>query len=137
MRNEKNKKKGALSVEQCVALADKFIASNGACLFIVDIMNSSRGKTEMNVDLYVLLHEFADKANEKFSEYFPANNLAVGDFRTEQGFDYFLGDATWVGINSSEVIPKLVELKETEFPDLPLYYGVAEDGWGDGMVLAK
>lgn len=137
MRNKKNQKIGALSVEQCVESADKLIAEYGECLFLVDIINATDNKKEMRTELYKMLKAFTEEVNELFSEYLPPNNLAVGTYRTETGFYYFLGDGTWAGINDSAVISKIIQFKNDFYPDLPLHYGVAKDGWAKEMSLVK
>lgn len=137
MRNKSQKKKGALTSAVAEQKASEIIAENGACLFIVDIVESTNYGKGMDPEVFRSFRAFLDEANEKFQEYLPENTLAVGPSRVEQGFQAGLGDAAWAGINDASVIPKIIALKDKSYPDLRLYYGVAEDGWGEGMSLVK
>lgn len=117
--------------------AAELIQKFGVCLFIVDIVESTNYGRGMDPEVFRSFRAFLDEVNEKFQEYLPENTLAVGTSRVEQGFQGGLGDAAWTGINDASVIPKIIALKENSYPDLRLYYGVAEDGWDEGMILVK
>lgn len=117
--------------------AAELIQEFGVCLFIVDIVESTNYGKGMNPEVFRSFRAFLDEVNERFQEYLPENTLAVGPSRVEQGFQGGLGDAAWAGINDASVIPKIIALKENSYPDLRLYYGIAEDGWGEGMILVK
>lgn len=41
----------------------------------------------------------------------------------------FIRDGSWAGINNAEVIPKIIDYQRTEYFDVPLYWGVARDGY--------
>lgn len=137
MRDKRGNKKGALTPEACVEKATKLIEELGVCLFIVDGIHFTRGN-ESHGDkvLFESLQSFAREASEKFDQYFPVNSLAVPG-REEKGFQGFLGDAAWAAINDASVIPLIIAFKEEHYPKLPLHYGVAADGWSDGVELIK
>jgi len=136
MRDTDGNKVGALSVEEATNHAREIIAESGVCLFLVDGVNFSKRPSEERARLYDQLFKFCQRANELFADVMPVNDLALSG-RFERGFQSGLGDARWAGIDDAAVVKKLVTLKEDEFPGLPLYYGVAKDGWDDGMVLVK
>lgn len=119
-----------------VERARELVAEHGVCLFIVDIVDSNIFFSKGNREPYQLLQTFAARANELYSDYFPENELSIPD-RVDKGFILGLGDAAWVGINSADVLPKLFELLETEFPELKLHFGVAADAWDEAFRLAK
>lgn len=137
MRNKGQKKKGALTPAAAEQKASELIAKNGVCLFIMDIVESTNYGTGGDPEVFRLFHSFLEELNKTFPEYLPENTLAIGPSRSEQGFQGGLGDAAWAGINDASVIPKIVALKESAYPELNVYYGVAEDGWDEGMILAK
>lgn len=137
MRKKGQAKRGAMTPEAAERKAAELIKEFGICLFIVDIVESTNYGTGSDPEVFRQFRSFLDEASETFHEYLPKNTLAVGPSRVEQGFQGGLGDAAWAGINDSSVIPKIIALKERAYPDLRLYYGVAEDGWAEGMILAK
>lgn len=137
MRNKGQKKKGALTPAAAEQKASELIAEHGVCLFIMDIVESTNYGTGSDPEVFRLFRSFLEELNETFPEYLPENTLAIGPSRPEQGFQGGLGDAAWAGINDASVIPKIVALKESSYPELHVYYGVAEDGWDEGMILAK
>lgn len=132
-------KRGALTIEQAQAKATELIAKHGLCLFIVDIQGSRKYIDQLGASdsPWTQLKLLTEAANEQLSEYMPENNLAVGEWRTEKGFDFGLGDARWAGINDAAFIPKFVKLQEELTPELRLHYGIAKDGWDEGMSLVK
>lgn len=132
MRDKRGRKRGALTAEECIAKASLILKEHEMCLFIVDGQNFTRG----NISLYSVLREFLEEANKTFADEFPLNRLAVRG-RDEKGFQESLGDASWAGVRSVETIRKLIELKESKYPKLPLHYGVAIDAWSPGIELAK
>ena len=69
-----------------------------------------------------------ESLNTKFSEYMPENDL---DFKTifKKGFQIQGGDAAVAGINSAEIIPEIVNYQKEMFPDVPVYWSVARDGF--------
>jgi hypothetical protein len=68
--------------------------------------------------------------NLKFESYFPKNSLATPT-RLEKGFEVLLGDGTWAGINSADVIPDIVKYQLQNYPHIPLYWDIARDGFDD------
>ncbi len=137
MRKPGEKKKGALTLDECLEKAARLIEENGICMFIVDIKGSTNYGTESNVDYFKELFRFTKEVSEKYDSLFPVNHLSIGPSRTEKGFEYGLGDARWAGVDSIETIKLIHEYKEKNFPNLPLYYGVAADGWSEGIELIK
>ena len=117
-----------MSAEECVKRAEKIISEKGICLLLFDAVNSTGSKNRKALNLR--LSEFMEDANSKFREYFPEHNLAAAA-RTERGFRYLLGDSSWTGINSARAIHEIIDYQIRNYPDLPLYWGVAEDGYDD------
>lgn len=117
-----------MSVDECVRNAEVFISRHGLCLLIFDVRGSS-GFEDKN-SLISRLHLMMDDLNERFYGYFPENNLAVYS-RREQGFQFLFGDASWAGINSSDVIPDIIKYQKEKYPDIPLYWGVARNGYDE------
>ena len=117
-------KKG-MSLVECVKYADEFISENGECLLLFDV----NGFRKMNIpECYVEMERMMKDFNDRFSEYFPENRLATPT-RKEKGFEILVGDSSWAGINSSEVIPKIIEYQRRIYSNIPLYWGVAKDGF--------
>lgn len=137
MRKTGQKKRGALTPERAVSEAERIIAENGVCLFIVDLVGSSKHWNDASYKGFELLETFLKEISKEFAEYLPENTLANGSRKTEIGFEGRLGDAGWGGINDAKVIPLIIKFKEEKYPELELHYGVSEDGWGDGMAVAK
>lgn len=130
----KKKSKG-LSVEDCVSKAEKLISEQGACLLLWDVIGSSNyeDRNKLSKDLFVMMKDF----NKKFSKYFPKNSLATLT-REEIGFECLLGDGAWAGINSSKVIPEIIEYQKQKYPSIHLYWGIAKDGWDEeGLKVVK
>lgn len=136
MRDKRGRKPGSLTVDQCVEKARALIAENGICLFIIDGEHFSSPIAEEHQSKFQLLFKFIDEINAAFKEDFPENQLAAFG-RTEKGFQFFLGDASWAGITDAEVIRKIARIKDDEYPELELHYGVAADAWSDGIELIK
>lgn len=134
MRDKSGKKPGALTPAECVELASELIAEHGICLFIIDVVNS---RFDTNHEGIFKMLDFTKRANELFSDYFPENTLSIGPSRVDKGFVYGIGDAAWVGISDANMIPKILELRDQEFPDLNLHLGVAIDTWDKRFALAK
>lgn len=134
MRDKSGKKRGALTPTECVELASELIAEHGICLFIIDVVNSRADKNHEGI---LKMLDFTKRANELFSDYFPENTLSIGPSRVDKGFVHGIGDAGWVGISDANVIPKILELRDQEFPDLNLHLGVAVDAWDKRFALAK
>lgn len=124
--SQSEREKFAMSIDDCVAYADKVIQQNGACLMLMDMVGSKHIFTsEKNrkdfLSLVANLNDFLD-------DYLPENELtAMG--RQEKGFNIILGDGVTAGINDSQIIPVVAEYAETYYPHLPFRYGVAADGF--------
>lgn len=137
MRKKGQKKKGALTPEAAEQKAANLIQEFGVCLFLLDIVESSNYGKGGDKDVYESFDRFIAELNSTFAANLPENTLAVGSFRVEKGFVNALGDAALGGIDDSSLIPKIVALKEEKYPNLRLYYGVAQDGWSEGIELIK
>jgi hypothetical protein len=136
MRDKRNKKRGSLTVEQCLAKARELIAVNGSCLFLIDGKGFSKRQDSDQTNPFDALISFTRSVTEELAEELPVNELAVTN-RVEKGFQYFLGDASWAGIADPETIVRIVAFKERHYPELELYYGVAADAWSAGIELVK
>lgn len=126
--NIENKTKKGISVEECIKKADSLIKKNGACLFLFDVKGSKKYSNEDRQKLQYLLKDIFTEMNIEFDKYFPQNNLAV-ETRKEKGFYGLLGDGSWVGINNSEVIPKMVDFIHQKCPNISFHFNVARDGY--------
>lgn len=135
MRDQNGAKRGALTLEQCFEKASALIAERGICLFIVDLIHS-REIPEDDQTPYRQLDAFRTRATELFGDRMPEHELtAVG--RVEKGFTGGFGDAAWGGISDPELVWEIAALKDREFPELQLHYGVAADGWSEGIELVR
>jgi len=133
MKSKKESK--GLSIEECIKRADELISKNGVCLLLWDV-KGSRNFEDVN-GLSIQLFKMMEDLNKKFSEYFPKNTLATR-VREEKGFWGPLGDGAWAGINSSKIIPEIIEYQKQKYPLIPLYWGIAEDGWDEeGLKVVK
>lgn len=126
--------KNELSVEECVAKATRYVASRGMCLFLMDAVGSRRLTVADHCRFLDRLSVAMHDMNERFITYFPINKLATPS-RIETGFTASLGDGTWAGINSPEVIPQIASYMKEHFPDIRFRYGIARDGY-DGKATA-
>ena len=135
MRDRNGVKRGALTLEQCFEKASALIAERGICLFIVDLIHS-REIPEDDPIPYRQLDEFRTRATELFGDHMPEHSLTAAG-GVERGFTGGFGDAAWVGIDDPAVVMAVAELKDREFPELELHYGVAADGWSDGIELVR
>ena len=122
------KKIKGLSIENCVNKAEKLISEYGICLLLFDVKGSSNFKDSNR--LIKQLFEMMKDLNTKFSDYLPKNKLATLT-REERGFECLLGDGSWAGINSSEAVKKIAKYQEENYPHIPLYWGIAKDGFDD------
>jgi len=123
-----DKPRKGLTVEECVKKARKYIKKYGTCLLWFDVVRSRdfSDTTKLVMRLKVMMQDL----NHKFGKYFPKNNLAV-IFRTEKGFQVLHGDCSWAGINNAEIIPEIIRYQKEKYPDIPLWWGVAKDGYKD------
>jgi hypothetical protein len=128
---EKNK---GLPITECVAKAQEYIAKNGVCLFLFDVQGAKnyQNRSELQTRLLLLIQDL----NHQFFQYFPENNLATCT-RKEQGFFNLLGDGSWVGINDAAVIPMIDNYIKKNYPDLSLYYSVAENGYDEAAKIVQ
>jgi hypothetical protein len=125
------RKSKGLSVEDCVNEAEKLISKNGICLLLFDV-KKSRNFEDVN-GLSIQLFKMMKDINKKFYDYFPKNSLATLT-RVEKGFEGLLGDGSWAGINSSKIIPEIISYQKENYSNIPLYWGVAEDGWDEERI---
>jgi hypothetical protein len=124
-----------LTIEQCVDKAEGYISKQGICLLLFDV----KGSTNFSDKTYLIncLQAMMQDLNSQFGDYFPENTLA-NSITSEKGFNFLLGDASWTGINSSKAIPEIVTYQKQNYPNIPLYWGVAEDGFDkEGVKIAK
>lgn len=129
-------KKG-LSVDECLKKADKYIQNNNQCLFLFDVKGSKKYESDQRDELQKRLFILINDLNIKFDEYFPENCLATPT-RKEKGFFSLLGDGSWVGINNSEVIPKIIDVLNKDYSDISFNFGVAKDGFDqEGLKIIK
>lgn len=115
--------------------ADRFIKSNGICLFLFDVKDSKKypDRQELQLQLFSL----ATDLNLEFDEYFPENDLMVIN-QKEKGFTTFIGDASWAAINNSEVITKVVNFMNEKLPSVKFHFNVARDGFDSpNLEIAK
>lgn len=127
MKTEKRPKKG-LTIDECVKKARKYIKKYGACLLWFDVVGSRRFS-----DPHWLRHRLETMmkdVNSKFSDYFLETDLAIAG-RVEKGFQTLRpgDDSSWAGINNAEIIPEIIEYQKEKYSDIPVYWGVAKDGY--------
>lgn len=128
-----------LSIEECVDKAREYITDQGICLLLFDVKGSRKVKDRNNLQnrLKIMIQDL----NFRFSDYFPENSLAspiLGASTNEKGFQVLLGDGSWAGINHADIIPEICDYQKTNYPDIPVYWGVAKDGFDDeNMGLVK
>lgn len=123
-------------MDACVERATALIASEGVCLFLIDMVHSTRLSPPEREARYEEFRKLQQEANIRFAEHMPLNSLATGS-REEQGFSHGLGDASWAGIDDPSVILDFVALKNESFPELFLHYSVAKDGWDETIRLVR
>jgi len=124
-----------LSIEECVDKAREYITDQGICLLLFDVKGSRKVKDQNNLQnrLEIMMQDL----NSKFSDYFPENSLAAPT-RIEKGFQVLLGDGSWAGINHTDIIPEIYDYQKTNYPDIPVYWGVAKDGFDkEGVSVVK
>ncbi len=122
------------SIEDCVKEAEKIISKYGICLLLFDVKNSKGFDNGQR--LQKQLESMIKDLNEKFSKYFPETDIATY-VRKERGFMVLLGDGSWAGIDSSEAIKKIVEYQKENYPDIPLYWDVAKDGFDERTKIVR
>ncbi len=122
----KEKKKRGLTVEGCVVKAKKYISKYRMCLLIFDV----KGSRDFPDKRWLIrkLKSMMEDLNSEFGDYFPKNNLATIS-RTEKGFYFLHGDSSWVGINNAEIIPEIIKYQKEKYPEVPVYWAVAKDGY--------
>lgn len=136
MRDFNGHKRGELTVELAFERAGELIEAHGACLFIMDVVHSSTRADADRLKQYALLDGLLQRIEESFSSQLPENQLSrVG--RTDRGFIRGMGDAAWGAITDPKLVLEIVGIKEREFPELELHYGVAADAWSEGIELIR
>jgi hypothetical protein len=124
-----------MEIKRYIKKADKIISEQGLCLLLFDVMESKNFKNSYK--LQEKLKYMCQDFNQKFKTYFPKNNLGALK-REERGFQSLLGDSSWAGINSSAVIPDIIKYQNEKYPNIPLYWGIAKDGYDEGGIkIAK
>jgi|SaaInlStandDraft_4_1057021.scaffolds.fasta_scaffold38759_3 hypothetical protein len=123
-----------MSLDECIENATKLISKNDICLLLFDVIDSRNfdDRAKLQLDLFDMLNDL----NGKFGEYFPEHNIVVYT-RVERGFECLLGDSSWAGINSAEVIPKIIEYQKEEYPNIPLYWSIAKDSYDIKFDLVR
>lgn len=124
-----------MTIEECVSRAQEYISINGQCLLLFDMIGSRR-YSDTN-GLLKRLNAMRMDLNSRFSQYFPLSNINCL-IRYEKGFEIPLGDASWAAINDSSVIPEIIQYQKSNYPDIPLRWGIARDGFDEeGTKIAK
>ena len=119
------KQKGT-SLKRCISRAEKFISENSICLLLFDVKNSREFKDRNK--LQKIIKKMMEDLNYQFRNYLPENNLAVFS-QKEKGFQKLLGDGSWAGINSPQIILKIVQYQKKTYPQIPLYWNIAKNGY--------
>jgi len=119
-----------MSLEDCVKTADRFISQEGLCLLLFDVVNSRKhsDRRYLNDRLKEMMADF----NDTFADYFPLHDIAVRG-RYEKGFQHLLGDGSWAGINSLEVIPKIMDYHSKNY-EFALWWNVARNGYDEKNI---
>ncbi len=126
MKTEKKPKKG-LTVGRCVNRARRYISKYGVCLLWFDVVGSTKFPERQK--LYYRMKAMMRDLNSKFSDYFPKNDLDIIG-KIEKGFEIlWRGDESCAGINDAEIIREIIKYQKEKYPDMPLYWGVAKDGY--------
>lgn len=120
-----------MSVDECIQNVENFIGSRGACLLLFDVRGSRNFENPKN--LVDILSQMMKDINQKFGKYFPEHELAAYS-RKEKGFQFLLGDGSWTGINSANIIGEIVDYQMKNYPNIHLYWGVAKDGYDDERI---
>lgn len=136
MRDSNGHKRGELTVELAFERAGELIEAHGVCLFIMDVVHSSTRDVADRLKQYALLDGLLQRIEELFGDDLPENQLSRTD-RIDKGFIRGMGDAAWGAIIDPEFVLRIVELKDREFPELELHYGVAADAWSEGIELIR
>jgi hypothetical protein len=129
METEMKKRKKGLSLEECIKRADKYIAEQGLCVLAMDVKNSGKYLRE-DANAYTdKLRGMVRDLNHAFALYLPTNKIVNG--AEEKGFKIVRGDQVIGAIDSVEAIRKIHDYQVEHYPELPLYWGVAKDGWDE------
>ncbi|MDD4106470.1 MAG: hypothetical protein PHX84_00805 [Candidatus Shapirobacteria bacterium] len=115
-----------VSIEECIKKADKYIKNNGSCLFLFDVKGSRIHPNRQQLQEQLI--DLMANLNSEFEQYLPENNLMISP-RFEKGFSSILGDASWAGINNSEVIVKIVDFIHQKMPTVEFHFDVAQHGF--------
>jgi hypothetical protein len=125
----KAKVKG-LSLEECARRAEKYIAERGLCLIIMDVKNSGAYSSEEWPGFSDRLNAMMQDINHKFAEYLPRHDK-YNSVKRIKGFVREFGDRFVGGINASEAVNLIYNYQTTKYPDVPMHWSVARDGWDD------
>lgn len=127
-----------MSIDECVSKAQEYISINGQCLLLFDMIGSKKYDSyETRNPLQKRLIAMTKDITEKFSDNFPLSNINCL-VRYEKGFEFLLGDGSWAAIDDASVIPKIAEYQKEKYPDIPLRWGVAIDGFHEeGIKIVK
>ena len=124
-----------MTLEECVLRADEFIRLNGACLLLMDIIESRFHPNQRK--LFADYQQLLTDLNVEFGEFLPYNTLTALD-RPEKGFNRILGDGATAGINDVSVIEQVMRYAGEHPTAIPLRFAVAEDGYDEeGIQLIK
>ena len=115
-----------LTLRRCINRARKFIDQNGLCLLVFDVKSSRSYNPEVFINK---LEELRDDLNSNFSHYMPENQLRSPHVPKESGFILILGDMGVAGINSVDAVSEIRKYHEENYPDFPVYWSVARDGY--------
>ncbi len=124
------------TIDDIVDIAEDMIARNGICLLLFDVIGSQRLSSERRYLLQKELHYMMEDLNSRFDSYMSEHDIAVYG-RKEKGFTHLIGDGSWAGISEASVIPEIISYQHNRYPEIPLRWGVAEDGYdtqGTGIV---
>lgn len=125
-----------MSRDLCIDKAHEFIAKNGVCLFLIDLVGSTGLSGESSSVVFNRYDEMVENLNDKFVDNLPEHNLVNGD--EEQGFRRILGDGVVGGVDSHLVVSEIIDYIEGDYSDISLRYGVAQDGWDEeGIGIIK
>lgn len=134
---ESYKQEKGIPPEQCYERAAEIIERNGVCLFLFDLVGSSSLKEADRERVFGRYAQLLQELNDKLEAYLPETTLVNG-VDARKGFHFALGDGAIGAINHPEAVGKILAISEEQYRDVPLRYGVAEDGWDrDAIRLIK
>lgn len=120
------KPKKGLTVGRCVNRARRYIAKYGICFLWFDVVGSVKRFPDSQQLRHKLVMMIKD-LNSKFADYFPKSDLMTRGGKFEKGFPgIMLRDFSYTGINNAEIIREIVKYQKEKYPDISLYWGVAD-----------